>query len=266
MTGLASLRASTRSVRVAVGVFAALTVVIAGSALRRHFRTTAPSRPLVCEDRSALGAAPRIDSYETTFDTAENSLSEGGRWRGGRTVGLDWADVRSARALAFGTQSGINRGKQRYDDSTALLSGQWAPDQSATAVVHSVDPTGSIYEEVELRLRSSLAPHCANGYEVLFRCSKGPKAYTQIVRWNGPLGEFTHLAIADGPEYGVADGDVVKATVVGDVITAFVNGRKVLEARDIAYTSGSPGIGFFLQGERRTPGNCGFTRFAASAN
>ncbi len=203
----------------------------------------------------ALSAA----TYSTTFPLAENPLSEGGRWIGGKTAGLDWADVATAPGLAHGLQTGFGG----YDDSTAVLSGTWGPSQSVTATVHSVHQTGGIiYEEVEIRLRSTISRHRNTGYEINFRCLQGSAAYVQIVRWNGPLGSFTYLDDEKGK--GVSDGDVIRATIQGSLITAYINGVQVAQARDDTFTDGSPGMGFFVQGAGDVNADYGFTRFAAS--
>src|SRR4029079_13103112 len=109
---------------------------------------------------------------------------------------------------------------------------------------YSNNPTSNLYQEVELQLRHTLSAHSATGYEVLFRCLKTSAAYTQIVRWNGARGNFTYLAGATGAQFGVQTGDIVKATIVGNVITAYINGVQVLQATDNTFTSGAPGIGF----------------------
>ncbi|HVP46764.1 MAG TPA: hypothetical protein VMT32_09280 [Bryobacteraceae bacterium] len=207
---------------------------------------------------SAASGKPR--TYTTNFRLTENPISEGEHWINGKAAGLDWCDVATIPGLAFGVESD-SRG---YDDATALLKGNWGPNQTVQATVHSVDPNDNISEEVELRLRSSLSAHSATGYEINFRCSKTEKAYSEIVRWNGPLGNFTYLSQHNGSQYGVANGDVVKATIVGDVITVYINGVQVNQAKDGTYTTGSPGIGFFLE---CAPGvNCdyGFSSFTAS--
>jgi hypothetical protein len=204
------------------------------------------------------GAGPH--SYSTDFPLTENPISENGHWVNGQAVGLDWADVRTSPGFAFGTESGATG----YDDSTALLAGSWGPDQTAQAVVHSSNQNDGIFEEVELRLRSSLSAHSATGYEILFRCSTTANAYTQIVRWNGPLGDFSYVDAIGGAPYGVTEGDVVRATVVGDVITAYINGVQVLQGTDGTFTDGSPGIGFFLQGTTGVNGDYGFTSFTAT--
>ena len=165
-------------------------------------------------------AAARRLTYTTNFPLTENPVSEGGQWINGKTVGVDWSDIATSPGLACGLESGLESGSRGYDDAAALLNGKWGPDQTAEATVHSVNQNDEVYEEVELRLRSSLSAHRATGYEINFRCSKTTKAYSEIVRWNGPLGSFTYLSQRSGSQYGVTNGDVVKATIVGNVITA----------------------------------------------
>ncbi len=225
---------------------------------------TSASEYLASRHLTALpaAAASRSDyrTYATDFPLAENPVSEGDKWVNGRAVGLDWANVRTAHGLAFGTESG----RVKYDDSTALLAGGWRADQAVQATVYTVNQNEKVYEEVELRLRSSLAAHRATGYETNFRCLKTAKAYAQIVRWNGPLGDFTYLSTREGGQYGVTNGDVVKATAVGNVITAYINGTQVLRATDSTYPSGNPGLGFYLEGASGVNGDYGFTSFSAA--
>jgi chitodextrinase len=202
--------------------------------------------------------------YITTFNETENPISEGGQWINGQATGLDWADIQAKPGLAYGTQTGSGI----YDDSTALLTGTWGPDQTVEATVHSVNqPTdNNVFEEVEIRLRSSISAHRATGYEVNFRCSQTSNAYTQIVRWNGALGDFTYLNAKAGAQYGVKNGDVVKATIIGNVITVYLNGVQIDQATDNTYSSGSPGMGFYIQGTSgaNVNGDFGFSSFSAS--
>ncbi len=202
--------------------------------------------------------------YTTTFPLTENPISEGGRWINGQAVGLDWADIQTVPGLAFGTEKGtIN-----FDDSTALLAGSWGPDQTVEATVHSVNQPSDqgIYEEVELRLRSSLSAHRATGYEINFRCNKTVNGYMQVVRWNGPFGNFTYLDGRGGSQYGVQNGDVVKASMIGNVITVYLNGVQIAQTIDNTFTSGNPGMGFYVQGTSGTNVNrdYGFSSFTAS--
>ena len=207
-------------------------------------------------------AATTHGTYTTSFPLTENPISEGGVWINGKSVGLDWADVRTTPGLAFGTQSGTESGKAQYADSTAVLSGTWGPDQTLQATVRTVNQSSSFFEEVELRLRSSITAHSNTGYEVNFRCTADGSQYVQIIRWNGPLASWTQIDGRTGP--GLRNGDVVKATIVGSVITAYINGVQIVQATDSTYSSGSPGIGFFLQGATGVNSDFGFTSFSAT--
>lgn len=200
------------------------------------------------------------NSYSTGFPTAENPISEGGRWLNGQAVGLDWKNVRTSSGLAYGADSS---GSAHYDDPTALLAGSWAPDQTAEATVHSVNQRGGdVYQEVELRLRSTISAHRNSGYEINFRCTRDGSQYVQIVRWNGPLGDFDYVASTRGP--GIRDGDTVKASIVGTTISVFINGTQVLTGSDGTFRTGNPGMGFYLQGGAGSNADFGFTSFSAS--
>lgn len=212
------------------------------------------------DTRSPSSARPqRI--YMTSFSVSENPLSESGNWVDGGRTGLDWASVQTASGLAFGTESGSGG----YDDSTAVLTGNWSPDQMAQAVVHTTNQNSKISEEVELRLRTTITAHRITGYEINFKCTTGRRSYVQIVRWNGPFGNFTFLkTLHDGP--GLREGDVIRATVIGSTITAYINGKRVLQATDKTYDTGSPGIGFFnADGTRSIDADYGFTKFIAQS-
>ena len=162
-------------------------------------------------------------------------------------MGLDWTSIKAVGGFVYGTESGTGKGDKSYDDSTALLAGYWGPDQTVEARVHSANPRDDVFEEVELRLRSSMSAHTSTGYEVLFRCLRTPKAYASIVRWDGSVGKFTYLAQEFGLQCGVGDGDLIKAAIVGNVITGYINGVQVLRATDSTFPSGSPGIGFWMK-------------------
>lgn len=197
-------------------------------------------------------------SYSTSFPQNENPISEGGRWVNGRTTGLDWKNVITSNGNAYGEVS-----QAGYDDPTAILTGTWAADQTAQATVFCRNPSASYNQEVELRLRSSISAHSATGYEIFFRCLKTSDGYAMIARWNGARGSFTLLAGYYGANYGVQDGDVVKATIVGNVIKGYINGVEVISAVDGTFTTGSPGIGFNY-GVGTTNVDFGFKDFTAT--
>jgi hypothetical protein len=56
----------------------------------------------------------------------------------------------------------------------------------------------------------------------------------------------------------------IKATAVGNVITAFLNGVRVAQATNGTYASGKPGMGVFLQGATGLNRDHGLSSFSAS--
>lgn len=203
-------------------------------------------------------------TYTSNFSQTENPISEGGKWFNGGSVGSDWANVRTTPGLAFGTQPGNLGGNARYADSTAVLAGTWGPNQTVqgTIAVTNASNAPEVYQEVELRLRTAIKSHQITGYEVNCSISCNPKNfYLQIVRWNGPLNSWKLLGARTA--HGV-NGDVLKATINGSTITAYLNGAEIFQVTDGTFTSGSPGIGFYLQGATGLNPDFGFSNFTAS--
>lgn len=196
-------------------------------------------QPLHQKQEEQKTMSTSIRSYRTHFRHNENPLSEKGNWITGAKVGVDWYDVLTGNGLAFGA---VTQGA--YTDPTALLTGTWGKNQTVKAKVFSRNQTEKYYQEVEIRLRSTLQPHLCTGYEVFFRCLKTPNAYAEIVRWNGKLGDWTSLLKHNGVQFGVKDGDTIEATIVGNVIKGNINGVEVISARDDTYAEGNPGMGF----------------------
>jgi hypothetical protein len=199
--------------------------------------------------------------YSTSFPLTESPISEGGNWINGSKEGLDWGYVSTTAG-----QTHTHPGTAPYADATALLTGTWNPDQTAQATVGNIADachSDTCYPEVELRLRSTLSAHLCNGYEIAFSLKPNELAYLIIVRWNGPLGDFTYLFNQKGSQYQAKKGDIIKATVVGNVISAYKNGVLMAQASDKVFNSGNPGMGF---NERSYNGDYGFSSFTASDN
>jgi len=221
-----------------------------------------------------------VRSYRTDFPRDETPISEGGLWRNARTDGIDWCDVVTRNGVAFGEVTRMGVAEQRaeqgnldaaaadaapvgdYDDPTAVLGGQWGRNQFVKARVFSRNQTNQYFQEVEIRLRTTIEPHSCTGYEVFWRCLKTEEAYAEIVRWDGKIGAWKSLARKVGPEFGVKDGDVVEACIVGNVIRGYINGVEVTTATDDTYAGGAPGIGFNF-GVGTTNVDHGFTEWEA---
>lgn len=161
--------------------------------------------------------------------------------------------MRTTPGQAFGTE---NCGNGPTDDSGAVLTGGWGPNQSATFKVHFNNTSSN---EVEIRLNSTIGSHSNTGYE--FNFSGG---YAQIVRWNGALGNFDILANPTGSGPGVHEGDIVLATNVNGVLTSYINGVAVRTATDTTYRGGSPGIGAFCRGTFGNDSDMVITNFSAT--
>jgi hypothetical protein len=202
-------------------------------------------------------------TYSTRFEGNEEPLSEAGKWTNN---GVDWTQIRTQDGVACGTQTGTNTGKYKFNDSYAHLSG-FPPDQEAWGVAHIARPNASCIQEIEILLRFASSPHRTTGYECFARCLTSSSSYVQIVRWDGPLGKFTYLADKRGTNYGLNNGDTIKASVIGNVITVSINGVEKARVTDDTFKTGDPGIGEYLACETGqgigSNFNFGFSSFAA---
>ena len=155
---------------------------------------------------------------------------------------MDWTSIRKKDGLAFSTETGTNHGPAQYDDSNACLSG-FPPNQEAWGEVVIAKPESSCNQEVEILLRWTISEHSTTGYECMGRCISGGSSYLEIVRWEGPLGKFTYLTSNKrrAPNSGLKNGDILKASAVGNVITLYVNGVEKLRAVDDTYPDGKSG-------------------------
>ena len=147
--------------------------------------------------------------------------------------------------IACGTQTGTNTGIYKFNDSFAHLS-RFPPDQEAWGEARITRPNASSNQELEILLRFTSVPHRTTGYECFARCLTSASSYVQIVRWDGPLGKFTYLADMRGTNYGLNNGDIVRASIVGNVITVYINGVEKARVTDDTFKTGNPGIGEFL--------------------
>lgn len=218
---------------------------------------------LVCVSLSAR-------TYTTSFPAAENPISEGGNWINGLAVGLDWNNCYTTVGFA----GGVDPVGVAYSDPTCILAGYWGPDQTITTTAHIGTTDSSMWQEIEHRLRSAISAHSNTGYEINFGVSH---AYVQIVKWNGALGSYAYLGSSCsyptvcGQVTGISpsNGDVLKSTIVGTTISAYIQfggtGSFVLVAQttDSTYATGAPGMGFDY-GCNGTYAIFGFSNFTAT--
>jgi hypothetical protein len=209
-------------------------------------------------------------AFHATFTAVTSGIAENGDWLGGKTHGVDWQNVATCVGLAYPSVIGAGGAPSGppYDDPTALLKGNWGNDQRVSIKVALTQRASGIFQECEARLRSSLSSGVNSGYECILSMTDNP--YIQLVRWNGPLSDFTILKSCTMGS-NANDGDVFTSQIVGSVITVSVNGATQF-THDTAgdssstgatarYTSGQPGIGFW----QRSGTTGQLSRFGAQA-
>jgi hypothetical protein len=247
------------------------------------------SPPCACQAPATCGAGgtPGACGYATSFaaPTLEMPISEGGIWWNGQQTGTLWTDVFAGLGRAYGAPTNTLHGSGQYDDPTAILKGSWKPDQRVTAKAFcSNDVVDHInYPEVELRLRFTISPGLAKGYEIMWRCSDSTpssltSSYLAVAAWLGGSSQFTGLnitlpnssttgSLAGG---GVQDGDTVSAAIYGSTIFIYRNGQLQGTVTDSKYSSGNPGFGFnYVSADNGSPTSgynvdFGFTSFSAT--
>jgi hypothetical protein len=189
-------------------------------------------------------------SYSTNFELTENPISEGGKWVNGQSVGQQWSNVQTASGNAYGSRFVDSGGACRYCDPIAHLSTSFmtfSANQYAQGVVHRAAGYSHVSppnHEVELLLRFQITPNSARGYEILISRDD----WIIIVRWNGPVGNYTELASTGGPiSPVVADGDLIRAEIGSDNrVRVYKNGvLKLTGPADATFATGQPGIGFW---------------------
>jgi hypothetical protein len=257
---------------------------------RAHFIWTAGLSVLPIAALYFLAMSPikaeNARTYATDFLLNENPISESGVWQ---HRGASWATVRTFANRAVGSQTGYGG----YDDAYAYLSG-FGPDQAAQATIWKDPAIGNdsmtckilrrlIWRrlrghycaapnthEVELLLRWADSETSARGYE----CNLSwDGRYAEIVRWNGPFGDFTRITQQTTFNDGIMppnNGDIFKAAIVGSTISVYLNkndgkgDQLIVTGTDPTYTDGDPGMGFFIEDDV-DPTQFGFTSFKASS-
>ncbi len=201
------------------------------------------------------------NSYSTSFSLLQNPLLEVGSWINGKAQGGNWNNCASLPGFGYGTQISAT-GNQVYADAICDLAGTWGPNQTAQATVLVKTQISSGSLEVELHLNSTITNGSASGYE--FNCSVNPdNVYAQIVRWNGPVNDWTAIGWAN--TY-CKTGDVLMATRSGSTLSFYQNGALIAQVNDSTFTGGSPGMGFYNNGPNPSVDNTyyGFSNFSAT--
>jgi len=109
---------------------------------------------------SLFAALAHANSYSTKFPATESPISQGGMWINGGTAGLDWSNVQTTPGFVGGVGPAAG---PSFVDPTAVLTGVWRPNQSATATVFTRATVGNFFPEIELHLNSTMTAHDSTG-------------------------------------------------------------------------------------------------------
>jgi hypothetical protein len=239
----------------------------------RHHRRLEAILPRLFQFSAPQYTPSQNRTYATNFPSTENAISENHNWVNGGACsdplwcpGGNGSNIQTIHGLAFGTQTGAVA--PPYTDSGALVTGTWGSDQFVQIVLwwNGTPETSSDYDEVEIRLRGTFGKNWSRTYNINCRVGvPSPDSYIQMGRANGPPDNFTPPFVElHGPSAACQNGDIITGTAVGNIITAYINGRKAIQAKDSVISSGSPGFGFFHQGRRTQNSDFGVSSFIAS--
>lgn len=200
--------------------------------------------------------------YFTGFDASENPVSEGGAWVHGAADGLDWNNLQAGSSRAY--SSVITGQGGHFDDAIAHLKSSliaFPADQYVEGVLYQA-ASYALGHETELLLRFAIAAHSARGYEMFVNTSGG----LSIVRWNGPLDDFTVLA---NTAVAMASGDLYRFEIQGYTLRLYINGALQLSVTDgdtaKRWSSGQPGMGNNPWQVGTTVSSFGWQSFKAAA-
>jgi hypothetical protein len=188
-----------------------------------------------------LARSPVI-AYSTSFAVDENPMSENGIWVQGGTVGLDWQNVKTlgGKACASNTSSGFNDCGAHLDPAFAQIPN----DQQAVGTIFKAGGyTATDSHECELLIHWLTTAHNARGFENTMPFSGA----AQQVRWNGAVNDFTVLSPTGSGGGPFNNGSVIKAKMVGNVLTLYQDATQILTVTDATFPSGNPGVGAFVR-------------------
>jgi len=213
-------------------------------------------------------------NYSTNFQSPENPLSDGGNWLNGGNCsgcGVYWNNIKTTAGFAQSAAS--TSSASGFDDATAVVTGSWGPDQTVQIVPKNPSSLGGT-QEVEIRLRTTITAGSITGYEIDFTTGG-----TYIVRWNGKgpfISNYGWTQLGPAINYKWTGGAVLKASIVGTVITVWANGNQI-GTHDTAsdgpptdgsggaarYSTGNPGFGIDINSATAAT-DFGITSFTAT--
>jgi len=199
-------------------------------------------------------AAEKHRTYSTRFPAPRIPVSEGATGSTGETRrhGLGQRPDRRFATVWFGASGACCEGPSNPSYFTL-------PDS-----VPQAKPLGSVNQKKEVYEEVAFAPCAAVCWRTrrpdmkllsMFQNREGVLTSRKV--GTDSLGDFTYLKGGEGSRYGVKNGDVVKATIVGgNVIAVSPRAFRCFKSATIPIKNGSPGMGLYIH--EATHGNDGY--------
>jgi hypothetical protein len=191
--------------------------------------------------------------YQTDFPYTQNPISESSNWSNNTSLtGHTAVQIQNAGNATGTAVTGAT--PPPYRDGVAVLNGAWQNNQGGCITLHTVNQNASIFEESEIRLRTTVGSTlAAPGWEFNIRnLTAGGTLYSQINQINSD-GTF---ATATGVTAQANDGDYFCAVANGTTLASFQwlasenfsTKHALATTTNATYPTGKVGIGFYLQG------------------
>lgn len=189
---------------------------------------------------SALGAGGGV-VFSSAFAFTENPLRDGTSWREGKADGVNWNNVQTNGARAFGTADSPTND----DDNIACLNPAvftFTDNQYIQGTVFIASGYAPVTNhEIELHIGTVIGASSITTMEFLINMS-GTSA---MARWDGALNNVV-FPIPTGPGTTiVTTGDVFRFERTGSTYTVKQNGTLIYTLVDATRVGGTPGIATF---------------------
>lgn len=208
------------------------------------------------------------------FDTARDPITLDTNWVHNAT---SWQPVRIFNNATLGLIACAKNFTELEDDAYAYVNPSRFPASAVDQeVIVTIGKTSGVFNgELEILLRVGDTSSTVGAYECLFNVGNGAH---QVVRWNGPLHNFTVLFdLGAGIPGGVATGDRFRARVVGTnpcVINTWHEAVgnpgvwvplavNISDSNALRRVSGQPGMSFYAHATDANKDNFGCKDFSA---
>ena len=205
---------------------------------------------------------PLVSSFFADFSLTENPISQGGKFRTGGVTGF-YKDPRSIGGKCYAASTvGAD-----YDDCLGQLQnhGIGANQRASLTVFRQGGYTSGDTHEFALYLRLVIGASLVRGYECLMNEQDG----FQIVRWEGisqGSDNFnTGISVSGSGPGHLVTGDVIVFEGIGSNFRVLKNAVEVASFTDSTWTTGNPGLGFFVRPTGNTPENFCISAWSAQA-